>query len=205
MAELIPKSLRKNEAFRTDVELALSLPVEALADLVSVIGEQPSADSDELDLEDEDLTSAASVLIYLARRIARLDEGLPSEAALRDFAEDLGVSQDFAVRWPILEPLLGHGTPYQRAVEERLAFHFEPGYERVAFEVMLRPRRAGSKELVGGFHWTIRYHHPSGESRALGLQVAEGDVEELVEKAQEALRELRKTMDLALSSQEGHN
>ena len=192
MPELIPNSLRNDQDFRNDFERLISMPIGTLSDLVDVVAGQPMAEAGDLGLEEEDTLRVAYLLTYLARGIGRLDEDLDPKAGLMTFADEFGAREDCDIRWPVLERLLGRDTPYQRDVEARLAFRLEPGYEKVSFDVMLRPRRRKTAELVGGFHWTIQYHDPSGSPQVLVLQLAEGDVEEMIIQAQAALDDLQR-------------
>ena len=190
MNGLIPKSLQDNEAFRSDVKASLSLPVETLSDLVKELRSYPAASSEDLHLstiggDAEVLESAATFLVYLARRVCRAEGEINPELELRNFAEEIGVATEGW--WPVISPLFEKGEPYQREAEAIHAFHLDPGYEGVSFEVLMRPRRPGSDDLVVGFHWTIKYHEQSGDARSLSFVVARSQVEELARVARMAL------------------
>ena len=190
MNGLIPKSLRDNESFRSDVKASLSLPVEGLSDLVNELRTYPAASAEDLHLsvitgDSEVLESAATLLVYLARRVCRAEGEIDPELELRTFAQEIGVTTD--EWWPIISPLFEKGGPYQREAEAIHAFHLDPGFEGVSFEVLMRPRRPGSSDLVAGFHWTIKYHEQSGDPRSLSFVIAKSQVEELARVARMAL------------------
>lgn len=199
MYVLVPRSLWTNDHFRRDMTTMFSLPGMALSDLVKEIQGRPSADPEDFEFAQiaeehtvplEDLVSAATVLIYIARRVARSEEGFEPDSELRVLAEELEAEIDFEDVRSVVHSLLGRDTPYQRAVEAEHAFHLDPGYEGVSFDVMLRPRREGAHELVAGVHWTVMYHEQSGDSRSFSFQLAEAQVQELIAGAQVALEQL---------------
>ena len=197
MPDLIPSSLRSDPDFRKDFGLLLAMPVGALTDLVETVAGHPMAEIGDLGVEEEDPRRAAYLLTYLAPRIGHHPH---PKTELMAFAEEMGAPEDFDVRWPVLERLLGAGTPFQREMEARLAFHLEPGFDKVSFEVMLRPRHTNTAELAGGFHWTIQYHNPAGSPQVLALLLAKGDVEDLITEAQAALDALDETMAMLAST-----
>ena len=50
MSPIIPRELQASEAFRSDVKVALALPVVALSELVDEMEARPSADSEDFRL-----------------------------------------------------------------------------------------------------------------------------------------------------------
>ena len=199
MPTIIPRAIRANEDFRGDFKTVLSLPVAVLKSLVDAMEAAPRVDHEDIDADEiaerhavgvAGIETAAAVLQHLALWNGGADTNCDFESEVRDIAADIGMSVEHGKRWPTLARILERGTTYQREVEARFAFHFEPAFEDSSFEVMLRPRFEGSSELVAGFHWVIRYHERLGESRAFAFELSEADVEELHEEAGLALEQL---------------
>ena len=199
MPTIIPMAIRANEDFRGDFKTMLSLPVAVIESLVGAMEAAPRVAPEALDADEiaerhavgvTDIETVAIVLRHLARWTGRADINCDLESEVGDLAADIGMSDEHGERWPTLARILERGTAYQREVEARFAFHLEPAYEDSSFEVMLRPRSEGTRELVAGFHWVVRYHERPGESRAFAFELSEADVEELREDAGLALEQL---------------